>query len=296
VKEISRQETMLCMERFGRLFWLGALLSCLICTGWSQTASINNASPQIFVDKVVVTDDATGLADSIRETLKPREGQAYSAEQDSAVRSEVQSQLAAHGYLEATVAVTHGAPRQDGDRQTVDLQVTVTPGRQYRISSISAGGGPLLPSRDLSPSFSSKPGDVAGEGAFGRVPADLRAYYWRYGYADVETPVSAKLDREHATVAYRLDVAPGPLYHVRSLSIEKLNADQENKVRTFLGLKPGDVFDQTAVTALYRKIPTDPMLAGYGFTFTPKEDKTAAVVDVVLDFYKKGPGASITFR
>lgn len=286
---------MLRMDRFGRL-WLGALLSCLICTGWSQSASTNNASPQIFVDKVVVVDDETGLADSIRETLQPREGQTYSAEQDSAVRSEVEKQLAAHGYLEATAAVTHDAPRQDGNRYLVDLQVSVTPGRQYRISSISAGGGPLLPSRDLSPSFSSKPGDLAGEGAFGRVPADLRAYYWRYGYADVETPVSAELDREHATVAYRLDVAPGPLYHVRSLSIENLNADQQSKVRTLLGLKPGDVFDQTAVTGLYRKIPTEPMLSGYGFTFAPKEDKTAAVVDVVLDFHKKVPGANIIFR
>ncbi len=254
------------------------------------------SSPQILVDRVVVAEDSTGLAASIRENLKPREGQGYSAGQDWLVRLKAQEQLQANGYLEAEVDVKHDAPRREGDRYLVNLLVSVRPGRQYRISSISAGGGPLLPGRDLSPSFALKPGDVAGLGAFGRVPADLRAYYWRYGYADVEIHVSPQLDRAHALVAYRLDVSPGPLYHLRSLTIHNLNAEQESKARALLGLKPGDVFDQMAITGLYRKIPADPLLSGYGFTFSPKEDKAAALVDLTLDFHKAGQNGSVTIR
>lgn len=282
----------LTIERLCRFAWLGALLFCLICPGWPQTA----ATTQILVDKIVVADDTTGLADTLREMLRPLEGQGYSAGQDSVVQSKVQEQLEAHGYLEATVAVTHDAPRRDGDRYLVNLLVSVTPGRQYRISSISAGGGPLLPSRDLSPSFSSKPGDIAGADAFGRAPEDLRTYYWRYGYADVETHISTELDRQHALVAYRLDVAPGPLYHLRSLTIKNLNAEQESKVRALLDLKPGDVFNQMAISNLYHEIPTDPLLSGYGFTFSPKKDQAAAMVDLLLDFSKKGQGSSVIFR
>jgi outer membrane protein assembly factor BamA len=245
-------------------------------------------SPQILVDKVVVSGNAIGLGGSISESLQAKEGQGYSSEQDWRVRATTQEQLQASGYLEADVAVSHDTARSDGDRYLVNLLVSVTPGRQYRISSISAGGGPLLPGRDLSPSFALKPGNVAGANPFGRVPSDLRTYYWRYGYADVEIHVTPQLDRAHALVAYRLDVSPGPLYHLQTLTIDNLNPEQQSKAQALLGLKPGDVFDQTAINGLHRKLAADPLLSGYGFTFNPKKDKTTALVDLSLDFYKSG--------
>jgi hypothetical protein len=253
-------------------------------------------SPEILVDKVVVSDNATGLSSSVSESLKAREGQGYSAGQDWQIRSTAQEQMQANGYLEAEVAVTHDAPRHDGDRYLVNLLVSMTPGPQYRISSISAGAGPLLPGRDLSPSFALKPGDIAGRNPFGRIPADLRAYYWRYGYADVEFHISPQLDRAHAQVAYRLDVSPGPLYHLQTLTIANLNIEQETRARQLLALKPGDVFDQVAITNLHHKLATDPLLAGYGFTFTPKKDKSTALVDLNLDFYKSSPGSILIPR
>jgi len=253
-------------------------------------------TPQIVVDKVVVSQDASGLATSISQDLSPREGQGYSAEQDWRARANVQEQLQANGYLESQVDVVHDAPRRDGARYLVNLLVSFKPGPQYRISSITAGGGPLLPGKDFSSSFALKPGEIAGRAPFGRVPGDLRAYYWRYGYADVEVHETPRLDRAHALVSYRLDVTPGPIYHLRSLTIANLNAEQESKVRALLGAKPGDVFDQTAINGLYRKIPADPLLAGYGFTFSPKKDKAAALVDLSLDFHKVGRAGSVTFR
>jgi outer membrane protein assembly factor BamA len=248
-------------------------------------------SPEILVDKVVVADNAIGLSSSISDSLKSREGRGYSAEQDWQIRSTAQEQMQVNGCFEAEVAITHDAPRHDGDRYLVNLLVSVTPGRQYRISSISAGAGPLLPGRDLSPSFALKPGDIAGRNPFGRVQADLRSYYWRYGYADVDFHISTQLDRPHALVAYRLDVSPGPLYHLQSVTVANLNVEQEAKARELLGLKPGDVFDQAALNSLHHKLATDPLLAGYGFTFTPKKDKSAALVDLNLDFYKSSPGS-----
>ncbi len=253
-------------------------------------------TPQVVVDRVVVSQDASGLATSISQNLSPKEGQAYSAEQDWRVRANVQEQLQANGYLDSQVDVAHDAPRRDGARYLVNLLVSFKPGPQYRISSITAGGGPLLPGKDFSSSFALKPGEVAGRGPFGRVPGDLRAYYWRYGYADVEIHETPQLDHAHALVSYRLDVTPGPIYHLRALTILNLNAEQESKVRALLGLKPGDVFDQTAINSLYRKIPADPLLAGYGFSFSPKKDKAAALVDLSLDFHKVGGAGSVTIR
>jgi outer membrane protein assembly factor BamA len=255
--------------------------------GAEQAIVFSIRSPQIVVDKVAVSGNDIGLGPALSESLQSKEGQAYSGEQDENIRAAAEDQLQADGYLEAEVAVTHDAPRRDGDRFLVNLSVSITPGRQYHISSLSAGGGPLLPGKDLSPSFSAKPGDLAGHNPFGSAPADLRAYYWRAGYADVEVHIKPELDSKHALVAYRLDVTPGPQYRLQNLTFNDLSGEQESKARTLLGLKSGDVFDQTAINALRRKIAADPLLAGYGFTYSPKKDKATALVDLSLDFFKQ---------
>jgi outer membrane protein assembly factor BamA len=276
---LSRSGRVAIKSLLGKFLIAIALLGCP-CTARPQ-------QQQVITGKILVSGDSTGLGDSIAGALKDVEGQPLTPDLEAAVHQKVQNILEAHGYLEATVAVAHESPRTLAGKPLADLSVNITPGRQYRISAISAGGGPLLPSRDFSPSFTSKPGDIAGSDAFGRAPEELRTYYWRYGYADVAMHVSTDLDKKQATAAYRLDVIPGPLYHVRTLSIENLNPDQESEVRRLLGLKPGDVFDQAAVTSLYRKLSGQPQLAGYTFTYKPVEDKATAQVDLTLTFSKK---------
>jgi len=101
---------------------------------------------------------------------------------------------------------------------------------------------------------------------------------------------------EHALVAYRLDVIPGPVYHLRSVAIKNLDAPQENRVRELLGMKPGDVFLDEAVNGLYRKIADDPLLKGYRFSFGPKRDKTANAIDLSLDFFKNGNESKVTIK
>jgi outer membrane protein assembly factor BamA len=253
-------------------------------------------SPQVLVDKVVLTQVPNGLMDALSENLRRREGHEYSGDQDWLVRSNSEEELNSKGYLEAQVEVTHDAPRRDGDHYLVNLIVSVKPGPQYRISSITADGGPLLRGRDLSSLFTQKVGDVAGAGPFGRLAGELRALYWHNGYADVDIHGPPVLDRSSGLVSYHLDVTPGPVYHLRSLTVHNLDAQQERKARELLGIKPGDVFDQMAVNGLYHKISTDPALTAYGFTFGPIKDKTTANVDLTLDFYKSSDKSSVTIK
>jgi outer membrane translocation and assembly module TamA len=253
-------------------------------------------SPQVLVDRVVLTQVPDGLMNALSESLRRREGHEYSGGQDWLVRSNAEEELNSKGYLEAQIDVTHDAPRRDGDHYLVNLLVSVKPGPQYRISSITADGGPLLRGRDLSSFFAQKAGDVAGAGPFGRLAGELRALYWHNGYADVDIHGPPVFDRSSGLVSYHLDVAPGPVYHLRSLTIHNLDAQQERKARELLGIKPGDVFDQMAVNGLYHKLSAEPALTAYGFTFGPMKDKTTANVDLTLDFYKTSDKSSVTTK
>lgn len=253
-------------------------------------------SPSILVEKVIVSGAPDAIASSVMAKLAPREGHEYSGGQDWMVRSNLQEELEAKGYLDAHFDISHDAPRRSGNNYVVNLLATVTPGPQFHIEAITADGGPLLAGRDLSSYFTEKSGDIAGAGPFGRLAGELRALYWHYGYADVEINGPPVLDRPHATVSYHLAVAPGPLYHLRSLTIRNLNPDQEKRVRELLGMGSGDVFDAMAINNLYHKLPSDTLLTAHGFTFSPAKDKAAAQVDLTLDFYKNSDKSSVTVR
>ncbi len=93
----------------------------------------------------------------------------------------LKKQSEAKGYLDGQVDINHDPPRRTSDRYLVNLLVSIKSGPQYRISSITADGGPLVKGRDLSPLFGRKAGDIAGVGPFGRLAGELRALDWHYG-------------------------------------------------------------------------------------------------------------------
>jgi outer membrane protein assembly factor BamA len=194
--------------------------------------------------------------------------------------------------------VGNGQPtfRRDGDRYLVQLDVSVVVGPQYHVSAISADGGPLLPGKDLSSLFGMKVGDVPGRFPLEGLASQLRNYYHHYGYADVDVKTLPLLNREKASVAYRLEVIPGTVYHLRSLTVKNLNPEQEAKVKELLGIKPGDVYLDEAISNLYRKIAIEPLLKGLHFSFGPTKDKSASQVDLNLDFFKEGNESSVTIK
>jgi hypothetical protein len=252
--------------------------------------------PEVLLSKVTLKVEPDDLASLIRSQVLWGEGKPYSAFGDWFIRSRVKNVLHENGYLDGQVQIARLPPFREGDHFQVGLAVTVIAGPQYHISSIAADGGPLLQGRDLTQFFVQKAGDVAGDGAFGRLPAELRSFYAHNGYADVVIRAPDVLDHEHALVSYHLEVIPGSVYHLRSLTIHNLDAAQETKARELLGMKPGDVFDETAINDLYHRLRTEPLLSSLEFSFGPAKDKTASVVDLTLDFEKKSDKSSVTIK
>ncbi len=254
------------------------------------------ATPRILIGKVLISGAPSDLRGSLQNQLQSREGTGYNKGQDWLVRSQVTDALESSGYLDSHIDISHSAPRLQTEAYVVDLLVDVASGPQYHIAEITADGGPLLPGRDLSGFFAQHPGDVVSAGPFGKLAGSLRAYYWQHGFADVEIGAPPILDKQHALVSYHLTVTPGPMYRLATLTIQHLRHDQEERARTLLSMKPGDIFDEMAINALSHKIPLDPLLAGYTFDFSPKKNKLSATVDLTLDFSRAGGNSSVTIK
>lgn len=251
-------------------------------------------TPKILIDRITLNDAPTDEIQTLQSEVAGSPGKPYSKFAQQFTEFRLTELLTQRGYLEAQVRSDLKPPTPNGDQFLVSLEETVSSGPKYRISSITADGGPLLPGRDLSTHFKSKVGDVAGPFAFGNLDSQLRDLYQHNGYADAWIQNSPTLYREHATVAYRLTVVTGPLYHLRILAVKSLDASREARVRALFGLKPGDVWDEQAVHALYRKIANEPTLKGYSFGFAPNRNEEAGAIDLTLSFYKEGGEATVT--
>jgi hypothetical protein len=242
--------------------------------------------PDIKVDKLVLFNAPAASVEGLQEIAARMQGRQYASTSFWSVEMQMRDAMARTGYLSAAAVLNGGLPRKEGDQYWVPINAEITAGSQYHVSTIKADGGPLLKGRDLSPYFSLKPGDVATPNPFGSLTGQLRSYYWHFGYPDVEFSGSPTLDRDGALASYEFKVIPGELYHLGSVKIENLSAEQQVKALTLLGLKQGDIYDALAVTMFSRKLDGSP-LDGYDVSYSPKEDKEKHVVDLTLHFYKK---------
>lgn len=253
-------------------------------------------TPKILIGRIEVNSNNDEVSQLVHAEVKDDEGRPYGKDSEAFWVIRIDEVLSQKGYLTSKPHFEHGPPKAAEGHYVVDLSLVVDAGPQFHIAAISADGGPLLRGRDFSSLFTSRVGDIAGPSPFRRLGPAIDAYYRHFGYADVQLGTEPVLDPGRALATYKLTVEPGPLYHLRSLTIQKLSAEQESKVRSLLEMKPGDVFQDDVINALYHKIADEPSLKGYSFSFGPKRDKAAGAVDLTLDFYRESDDSHVTIR
>jgi len=247
--------------------------------------------PKILIEKLVLDNPSQGLVDgSFNETANNIKGRQYAAESFWLYKMQINKTLQQLGYLSATVTFKAGQPKKDGESYLVPLIADINSGPKYHVARIEVDGGTLLQDRNLLPLVAAKADDVASPNAFARLESLIRTTYCQSGYEDVDFDDEPILDTAHALAAYHFKVIPGPIYHLHSLTIDNLDATQQELAKQVLGLKPGDVYDYAAVAGLNQKMfQPDTVLKGYGCTYSTKEDKVAHVIDLTLHFFKRQP-------
>jgi outer membrane protein assembly factor BamA len=252
--------------------------------------------PSVVVGEVSVRSTEPNLQIPVEETLKSYFGGRFSAGEEEFARWNIERLLRRQGYFGGQVQFRRLTVRKAGDQYALDVNVIVDAGPKYRVSAISGDGGPLFQGNDLSQYFKAHVGDPASPVPFGDLGLSLRGAYIEYGFADVQIRTNQTLDRDHATVAYNLQVIPGPVYHLGNLTIEGLVGNQEKRVRETLDMKPGDTYRETAINRLYGQIRKDAALMGFTFSFSPKRDKEHGTMNLDLKFEKEGGDAKVTVQ
>jgi hypothetical protein len=114
----------------------------------TPTISFSVLTPQVVIGEIQVQSGNDDVDRLVRSEVDGNTGRPYNSGSQAFWLTQIDEVLARNGYLASEAHFEHGPPKETGERFVVDLTLTINPGLQYHISSISADGGPLLQRRD----------------------------------------------------------------------------------------------------------------------------------------------------
>lgn len=148
------------------------------------------------------------------------------------------------GYLDAVVDPPRfSPPHQAAQGYTVDATAIVHPNPLYRITAVTFVGVDPGTLPEISRASGLKVGDPAGQMNL-RIAAGLttRAFSSR-GRLEANTSTRVVKDAAAHTVAYTLNVVPGPVYTFAAVNTAGISADAAAKFNNAFHAKPGVVAD-----------------------------------------------------
>ncbi len=163
----------------------------------------------------------------------------------------------ARGYLKAQfgepqpkVVKQPSAENEDGPRNqtVVDVTFAVTPGHQYKLTSLEWSGNKEFPTETLQKMVRAETGQPANTVRLGDNLKDVQKLYGSRGFITAAITPEAVFDEGAGTAVIRLEVKEGPVYHMGELEFRGLDNSLMAKLRAAWKIRQGEVYDGTYVS------------------------------------------------
>src|SRR3984957_14801172 len=151
------------------------------------------------------------------------------------------------GEPQTKVVKQPATENEDGPRNqtVVDVSYAVTPGLQYKLKSLEWSGNHEFPTGTLQKMVRAEPGQPANTIRLGDNLKDIQKLYGSRGFITATTQPEAQFDDAAGTVAIRLEVTEGAVYHMGELEFRGLDNSLTAKLRNAWKIRPGEVYDST---------------------------------------------------
>jgi outer membrane protein assembly factor BamA len=151
-----------------------------------------------------------------------------------------------HGFLKVAFAEPQAkVVHEDQDETQVDVDLASTPGLQYKVSGFTWEGNTTFPADKLQPLIHLQPTQTANAV---QLQSDLDAVHKLYGtrgYMTASVKSEPVFDDGSRSVAYKLQVHEGDLFHMGDLEINGLDVKTADRLREAWNLKPSDAYDSS---------------------------------------------------
>lgn len=202
------------------------------------------ANPAIKVSNVKLSGVSTDLVSLIQKSVNSVAGKPYSDGLSGQTTGDrILAPLLDAGYIDAALTEPVLTPTVAGDSASVVFAANLHPGDVYRVSSISFAGTPLLSADAFATTAKLHPGDIASRAQLLETLKPLDMAYRRQGYADVMVRAEPKEDTTTHQVAYTVSVIPGEQYHIKTVTPNGLDANDQAAFDAAFTIKPGDIYN-----------------------------------------------------
>ncbi len=154
---------------------------------------------------------------------------------------------AAFGEPQPKVVKQPAAETEDGPRNqtVVDVTFAVTPGQQYKLKSLEWSGNHEFPTETLQKMVRAEPRKPANTIRLGDNLKDIQKLYGSRGFITATIKPDATFNDATGTVAIRLNVTEGYVYHMGELEFRGLDNSLMAKLRNAWKIRFGEVYDST---------------------------------------------------
>ncbi len=191
-----------------------------------------------------------------------------------------------HGYLKATV----GEPQpkvveETPEETTVDVLFPVTPGRQYKVSTVELTGfGDVFPAGKLRELIHLQTGQIANAVQTDQDMEDLRRLYGTRGYMGVHVQPTPEMNDADSTVKYVFQFQEGSVYKMGDLEVRGLDSKATERIGIAWKLLPGQTYNsdypRQFLNSILGAYPADQ----WKITLRETPEDQDKVVDVSLRF------------
>jgi len=188
------------------------------------------------------------------------------------------------GYLTAELADVQRTVVTTSVGLGVTYSARLVAGEPYKVAGITWDATPVYSAAEFDKNAVLHAGDLASAKPLRGTEAKIIAAYRALGYIDAYVTPSPKLDSTAHTVSYALQVVPGEVYRLKSVTPLNLTPAAQQDFEAAWRMKPNDVYNEAYVANFITNNSALKHLSVYSASFKAIGDPETHLVDLTITF------------
>jgi outer membrane protein assembly factor BamA len=245
--------------------------------------------PTLSLASVELTGAPPALAPALQRAVAHATGSFYNEGlSGETIDDQLLAPLRNAGYLEAKLTNIDRTASPAAKGYAVHYSATIVPGELFHVNSVTCSPTPIYSQDAFTHDAKLHPNDLASQQDLLTTEDSIVNVYLHRGYLDAYVDPHPRLDSSAHTVTYALEIIPGEIYHLKTVTPLNLSpAAQQDFDRGWL-LKPGAVYDPLYVSAFLTNNTALRSLGPYRGSFQASADPQTHLVDLTINFVYVG--------
>ncbi|MDR1276344.1 MAG: outer membrane protein assembly factor BamA [Candidatus Accumulibacter sp.] len=212
----------------------------------------------------------------------------YSKQKLSADLETLRSHYLNRGYLEFNIESTQVSISPD--KQDIFINVNISEGNRYIVSSIKIAGDLILPEEEFRAAMKVKPGDIFSRENLNNSIKGISEKLSTRGYAFANVNAAPEVDKEKKRVAFTVFVDPGKRVYVRRINIAGNTRTRDEVIRQEVRQMEGGWYDDARVKLSKERIDKTYYFSEVSVE-TPPVPGTTDQIDVNFNVTERSTGS-----